>query len=111
MMNKSFSVRSVEQMSRKRESSFLKGRHKGWFALELILVISALILSIYNIIQWGKYSPVLNYSVSLLLGLFFITRGISGRLRNEKYYKFNIIFGIIFSLLALSVMIVFTMFL
>lgn len=98
-------------MSRKRESSFLKGRHKGWFALELILVISAIILSIYNIIQWEEYSPVVTYSISLLVGLFFISRGISGRLRNEKYYKFNIIFGIIFSLLALSVMIVFTMFL
>src|SRR5690625_7334104 len=74
MMKKSSSVRSVKKMSRKRERSFVKGRHKGWFALELILVISAMIVSIYNIIEWEEYSDVVTYYYSVILGLVFIYR-------------------------------------
>lgn len=75
------------------KTSKRKKKRKPFLFVEVILVSTAIILSVINVIRWSTDLPFMSMLITMLVGIVFILRGVEFRLNKEKGYKITIILG------------------
>ncbi|AIF45108.1 hypothetical protein [Virgibacillus sp. SK37] len=87
-------------------SSIWKKRKKPFLFVEVILALTAFILSIINLIHWNTDLPLISFLITLLVGVVFTLRGIESLLNKEKGYKIIVGCGVIICIIAIITFII-----